>query len=157
MKEFLDVILSRIRSPFLGIASLVYIVASFPLIAKFIIVGSDEKLAMLDAYHFNYVLMAKCIGIAILYIIVADWLQVVVDQLVISAREKRKTIAYKSQSKILALEYKSTKEYQEKLFDKELEGWDEEKEKMKKLIHNSEVTINELRFNEKKQMREFLI
>lgn len=150
MKEFLDVILSRIRSPFLGIASLVYIVASFPLIAKFIIVGSDEKLAILDAYHFNYVLMAKCIGIAILYIIVADWLQVVVDQLVISAREKRKTIAYKSQSKILALEYKSTKEYQEKLFDKELEGWDEEKEKMKKLIHNSEVTINELRVNEKK-------
>ncbi|EOX4903927.1 TPA: hypothetical protein ACPJ0Y_003826 [Vibrio diabolicus] len=141
MKEFLDAILSRMRSPFLGISSLMYLVANVPMIAKFFIVSPDKKLSMLESYHFDYTLLLQCMALALLYIVMADWLQVLIDKLVINAREKRKAITYRSQAKILALEYKSTKAYQEKLVDKELEGWEQERSMLKHSIAEKKEEI----------------
>ena len=68
--------------------------------------------------------------IAILYVVISDWLQLGIDIAVTKARELRKIQAYKSQSKLVQAEYKSTKEYAAKLIDLGLENWLEDKNKL---------------------------
>lgn len=128
MKEFLDAMLARVKSPLLGLTSSLYLFINMPLIVKFFVVDKTQKLAILDNYQFDFLLLFKCFVITTLYIIVSDWIQVLIDRAVMKARETRNAINYNSKSRLAGLEYRSTKEYQEKLVDRELEDWTSKKE-----------------------------
>ncbi len=142
MKEFLDAMLARIKSPILGISSIIYLVANLPVIARFFIVDNATKLEMLSNYQIDYWLLVKCILISIAYIIASDWIQVIIDRVVMKAKETRNKINYNSKSRVVALEYKSTKEYQEKLVDKDLEDWSNRKTLLEEQLEEANKTLS---------------
>lgn len=134
MKEILDAIFTRLKSPFLGSTLIIYIIFNIKTIAIFFIEDKEKKLEMLENYHIDMSLLIICVVMAFSYIIFSDWLQVIVDLLVTKAKEKRKIILFDSRARIANKEYISTPEYRRALAERELDEWVSDRDKKKKEI-----------------------
>ncbi|NOI81037.1 hypothetical protein F0237_10225 [Vibrio tubiashii] len=142
MKEIIEAFLVRLKSPFLGMVTLIYVAFNFKSIVTFFIVNNEEKLKIIDAYSFDWKLALGCALLSFSYLVFSDWLQLLIDMGVLRARELRKSKAYESQAKIVEAEYKSSKEYLGKLIDKELLNWKEEKDSLLDSLAESKEIVD---------------
>lgn len=147
MKEILQAILGRIKSPIFGSAMLFYILYNSKELAIFIWSSNETKLKMIHDFYPNHIVMILCFIASLAYFIFHEWLQVIVDLSVKKARSFRQMFIYQQDGALAMSRYKSTDEYQKKLVDRQLDNWEGEKKgltnKLQQLVNN-EVFYEEL-------------
>lgn len=147
MKELLQAILSRIKSPIFGSALLFYLLYNSKELAIFIWSSNENKLKMIQDFEPNYIVITSCFFASLSYFIFHEWLQVIVDLSVKKARSFRQMFIYQQDGELAMSRYKSTDEYQKKLVDRQLDTWEEEKKGLNYKIQqlsNNEIFYDEL-------------
>ncbi|ELR66046.1 hypothetical protein C942_00488 [Photobacterium marinum] len=138
MKELIDAILSRMKSPILGSFCLIYALYHIKEIGVFIWSKQEVKLQLLHQFEFNYNELIMFFFVAFCYVVILEWLQFAIDYLVKKSRYFRDKLIHEQNVELAKLKHQASNEYQSKLAEKELESYSDEKKEFEKKIEQLE-------------------